>query len=112
MDFDQFKTIELQQFIYHRMVVDNKTCEKKIQDNETILQRLTMENKVEWIPEMILYLRKFYQISRSSLENDYLDERISYYELLLTFTKEVMMKPNIPKNKLRRRNIPSNQTGI
>jgi len=71
-----------------------------------------MENKLEWIPEMILYLHQFYQISRSSLENDYLDERISYYELLLTFTKEVMMKPIIPKNKLRRRNIPSNQTGI
>jgi len=39
MDFDQFKTIELQLFIYNRMVADNKTCEKKFKPMKLFFKR-------------------------------------------------------------------------
>lgn len=64
-----------------------------------------MENKIELIPKILIYLRNFYNYSDCLVDHTYLDDRISYYELLLSFSKEIMITPPIPKNKLRRRNI-------
>jgi hypothetical protein len=96
---DEFQMLEIQQFVFNKV---SHNYDKEIQKNESKIQYLlTYDNKLEWLPLILIYLRSFYSFSTSE-DKKYLDERISYYELLLTYTKQFKI---IPKNKLRRRII-------
>jgi len=96
---EEFQRLEIQQFVFNKV---NHNYDKEIQKNESRIQSLlTYDNKLEWLPLILIYLRTLYSISTSE-DKKYLDERISYYELLLTYTRQLEI---IPKNKLRRRII-------
>ncbi len=99
---DEFQMLEIKQFVCNRVKHD-KHYDKQIQKNESRIQSLlTYDNKLEWLPLILICLRGLYRISTSEDDTKYLDERISYYELLLTYTRQLEI---IPKNKLRRRMI-------
>jgi hypothetical protein len=97
---DEFQMLEIKQFVCNKYRND-KYYDKQIQKNESRIQSmLTFDNKLECLPNILKCLRCLYSISISEDDTKYLDERISYYELLLTYTKPLEI---IPKNILRRR---------
>jgi hypothetical protein len=99
---EEFQMLEIKQFVCNRYRND-KHYDKQIQKYESRIQSmLTFDNKLEWLPHILNCLHRLYSISISEDDTKYLDERISYYELLLTYTKPLEV---IPKNKLRRRII-------
>jgi hypothetical protein len=102
-----FHYLELKQFVHQRSLPESSFCEKRFHANEEEIQTfLTHDHILEYLPSVLIYLKQFYCCADTMKEINYLNERIEYYELLLSYTKQ--RDPPVPKNVLRRRNIQKN----
>lgn len=104
MDLPHFQHLELLQFVVQQRIQDSEFSAKRFQDTEQEIQTLlTHDSKLEYLPDILIYLKRYYDCCTCPSDTTYLDERIAYYELLLKYTKT--QPPLVPKNVLRRRNL-------
>lgn len=97
---ESFKTHELNRFVTNRGMKkeDSQWYATRIQKEDAVFNTPT-----KFIPDIIPFLKTFYQISEGPHDIEYLDDRISYYESLLPY--EIKREPPVPKSTLRRRKI-------
>jgi hypothetical protein len=99
---DHFQHLELLQFVHQRSLRESSFCEKRFHVTEEEIQTfLTHDHKLEYLPSILLYLKQLHCCASTMEDNTYLNERIEYYELLLSYTNRRV--PPVPKNVLRRR---------
>lgn len=103
-NLSHFQHLELLQFVLQQCIQTSEFSAKRFQDTEEKVQTfLTHDHKLEYLPAILIYLKRYYDCCTCPSDTTYLDERIAYYELLLKYTKT--QPPPVPKNVLRRRNL-------
>ena len=98
---DHFQHLELKQFVYQRSLRESSFCEKQSHTTEEEIQTLLTDHKLEYLPSILIYLKQMYCCADTMEDTVYLNDRIEYYEILLSYTNRRV--PPVPKNVLRRR---------
>jgi hypothetical protein len=99
---DRFQHLELLQFVHQKSLRESSFCETQFNNTESEIQTfLTHDHKLEYLPSILIYLKQLYCCAQTMEDTTYLNERIEYYEILLSYTKQRV--PPVPKNVLRRR---------